>query len=298
MTPRAFVLSCCFAIAFAASDADGRRPADGNTERVRPIRHADRIADRRASCTVRAPSCGSIGFRPANGRKPTAAFSAATSSSAASQRADAGREIDVPHGLIHHWIGTILIPGVPVDRVVALMQGYERYQTIYAPNVRQSRTIARDGDHFTVYLQLFMKKVISVVLNTDNDVRYTRLDPSRTHVRSFTTRITELQDAGSSSEVALPAGRDSGFLWRFNNYCSLEERSEGTVVQCESISLSRGDPARTGVDRRPVRDEHPEGVARIHSRPDAVGAGRSPLSRTGVFRATVMDMLPSPSSAC
>ena len=158
----------------------------------------------------------------------------------------AGREIDVPHGLIHHWIGTILIPGASVDRVVTLMQNYERYQTLYAPNVRQSRTIARDGDHFTVSLQLFMKKVISVVLNTDNDVRYMRLASTRAHVRSFTTRITELQDAGSSSEVELPAGRDSGFLWRFNNYCSLEERGEGTFVQCESISLSRGIPTGLG----------------------------------------------------
>ena len=157
-----------------------------------------------------------------------------------------GRAIAVPNGLIHHWIGTILIPGASVDRVVTLMQNYERYQTLYAPNVRQSRTIARDGDHFTVSLQLFMKKVISVVLNTDNDVRYTRLASSRAHVRSFTTRITELQDAGSSSEVELPVGRDSGFLWRFNNYCSLEERGEGTFVQCESISLSRGIPTGLG----------------------------------------------------
>ena len=158
----------------------------------------------------------------------------------------AGREIDVPHGLIHHWIGTILIPGTSVDKVVTLMQGYERYQTLYAPNVRQSRTITRDGDHFTASLQLFMKKVISVVLNTDNDIRYTRLGSARAHVRSFTTKITELQNAGSSSEVELPAGRDSGFLWRFNNYCSLEERGEGTFVQCESISLSRGIPTGLG----------------------------------------------------
>jgi len=31
----------------------------------------------------------------------------------------------------------------------------------------------------------------------------------------------------------------AGFLWRFNNYCSLDERETGTYVQCESISLSR-----------------------------------------------------------
>lgn len=159
---------------------------------------------------------------------------------------DGRREIDVPRGLIHHWIGTILIPGATVNRVIALMQGYDRYQTIYAPNVRRSKTIERQGDHFKVHLQLFMKKVISVVLNTDNDVSYARIAPSRAHVRSYSTRITEVQDADLGTQVELPVGKDSGFLWRFNNYCSLDERSEGTYVQCESISLSRGIPAGLG----------------------------------------------------
>ena len=43
-----------------------------------------------------------------------------------------------------------------------------------------------------------------------------------------------------------PVGHDSGFLWRFNNYCAIEERAEGTVVQCESISLSRDIPFGLG----------------------------------------------------
>jgi hypothetical protein len=159
---------------------------------------------------------------------------------------DGGRDIDVPHGLVHHWIGTILIPNVSVDRVIGLMQGYERYQTIYAPNVRQSRTIDRQGDRYSVYLQLFMKKVISVVLNVNNDVYYSRIGTARAHVRSVSTRIAEVQDADGSNHIELPVGRDSGFLWRFNNYCSLDEQSEGTYVQCESLSLSRGIPTGLG----------------------------------------------------
>ena len=41
-------------------------------------------------------------------------------------------------------------------------------------------------------------------------------------------------------------GHDSGFLWRFNNYCSLEERDQGTTVQCETVSLSRDIPTGLG----------------------------------------------------
>ena len=87
------------------------------------------------------------------------------------------------------------------------MQDYERYQEIYSPNVRRSRTISRQGDTFKIYLQLFMKKVISVVLNTEYDVRYTRLSPTRVHVRSYSTRIAEVQDPGTADEKEKPLVR-------------------------------------------------------------------------------------------
>ena len=159
---------------------------------------------------------------------------------------DGGREIDSPHGLIHHWIGTAFAPHATVERAVALMKNYDRYHEVYSPNVRRSRTISRQGETFKVYLQLFMKKIISVVLNTEYDVRYNRISNARVHVRSYSTKIAEVQDPGTPSEREAPIGQDSGFLWRFYNYCSLEERPEGTYVQCESLSLSRGIPAGLG----------------------------------------------------
>jgi hypothetical protein len=147
-----------------------------------------------------------------------------------------GREIDIPGGLIHHWIGTAFVPASSVERVVQLMQDYDRYQDVYAPNVRRARLVAREGDRFTAHLQLFMKKVISVVLNTENDVLYRRLGDGQVVVRSYSTRIAEVQNAGSKAETEAPVGRDGGYLWRFNNYCTLEQRRDepaGTYVQCE-----------------------------------------------------------------
>jgi len=159
---------------------------------------------------------------------------------------DRGAALKIPDGLGHHWIGTVFIPGASLDRVTSLMQAYEQYPTVYQPNVRRARINAHDGDRFQVYLQLFMKKVISVVLNTEYDVRYVRVSPQRMHVRSFTTRIAEVDDPDTPREREKPAGRDNGFLWRFNNYCSLEAREAGTYVQCESISLSRSIPIGLG----------------------------------------------------
>jgi len=159
---------------------------------------------------------------------------------------DGGQAVKVPDGLSHHWVGTVFIPGASVDRIASLMQDYDRYPAMYKPNVRRARVIAHDGDRFQAYLQLFMKKVVSVVLNTEFDVRYMRLAPQRMQVRSITTRIAEVDQPDTPREREKPVGKDSGFLWRFNNYWSLEGRDAGTYVQCESISLSRTIPTGLG----------------------------------------------------
>jgi hypothetical protein len=159
---------------------------------------------------------------------------------------DHGAPVKIPDGLCHHWIGTVFAPDVPLERVVSLMQSYDRYPDLYRPNVRRARILAREGDRFQVYLQLFMKKVISVVLNSEYDVQYVAVNAQRMRVRSFTTRIAEVDDSDTPREREKPVGHDNGFLWRFNNYCLLEVRDAGTYVQCESVSLSRAIPTGLG----------------------------------------------------
>jgi hypothetical protein len=148
--------------------------------------------------------------------------------------------------LLHHWMATALVPRASLDRVVRLMQGYNSYQDVYRPTIRRSRMIARDGDTFTVALQLFTKKVISVVLNTESRVAYLPVNTSRVQVRSVSVRIAEVQDPGKADEREAPIGHDSGFLWRFNNYCALDQHVEGTYVQCETLSLTRDTPFGLG----------------------------------------------------
>jgi len=159
---------------------------------------------------------------------------------------EAGRAIDIPGGLCHHWIGTVFLPSVTLDRTATLMQAYDDYHEIYRPAVRRSKLLSRNGDRFTVSLQLFMQKVVSVVLNTEYDVSFVRVSPTRTRVRSATTRIAEVQHPDMLDEREKPVGHDSGFLWRFNNYCALDQRDEGTYVQCETVSLSRDIPTGLG----------------------------------------------------
>ncbi len=44
---------------------------------------------------------------------------------------------------------------------------------------------------FKAYAQLFKKKVVTVVFNTEYDVEYARVDDQRMYVPSYTTRILE-----------------------------------------------------------------------------------------------------------
>ncbi len=159
---------------------------------------------------------------------------------------DGGRTIDVPDGLTHHWVGAVFVPGVRVDQAVALLQDYDHHAEIYKPAVARSKILSRSGDDFTVSLRFFMKKVITVILNTEHEAHYTRPSPDRAYSRIYSTRIAEVQDPGTLQEREKPVGKDGGYLWRLNTYWRFLERDGGTYIQCESISLTRGIPMGFG----------------------------------------------------
>lgn len=159
---------------------------------------------------------------------------------------EAGRTIDIPDGLVHHWLGSVFVLGATVDQAVSLLQDYNQHATIYRPNVARSKVIARDGDVFRVYLRFFMKKVITVVVNSEHEARFTRLAADRAESRIYSTRIVEVESPDTPQEREKPVGRDGGYLWRLYTYWRFLERDGGTYIQCEAISLTRGIPFGVG----------------------------------------------------
>jgi len=149
---------------------------------------------------------------------------------------------DCPDGIIHHWLGTIFIPGVALPQLLKLLQDYDRHATYYAPEVAASKLNARDGDKFQIFLRFRRKKIITVVLNTQHTVQYTTLSPTRAMSRSLSTRIAQAEDADQPDGAEKPVGNDGGYLWRINAYWRFEQKDGGVYVQCESISLSRSIP--------------------------------------------------------
>ena len=159
---------------------------------------------------------------------------------------DGGSEIDVPDGLVHHWLGLAFVPGATIDQALALLQDYNDHGQIYRPVVARSRLIARSGDTFKFYLRFFMKKVITVVVNSEHEARFTRPAPGRAEGRIHSTRIAEVENPDTPEERELPVGHDGGYLWRLNTYWRLLARDGGVYLQCESVSLTRGIPLGLG----------------------------------------------------
>ena len=155
---------------------------------------------------------------------------------------DGANEIDIPNGLVHHWIGGVFVKGATVDRAVALMQDYDRHAEIFKPAIARSKITNRSGDLFHVALRFHMKKVITVVVNTDNEARFTRLGRDRVQSRIISQRIAEVEDPDTPREQEKPVGQDGGYLWRLYTYWHFLERDGGTYVQCEAISLTRNIP--------------------------------------------------------
>jgi hypothetical protein len=163
----------------------------------------------------------------------------------------------VPDGLIHDWIGTAFVPNTTVGDTLALVQDYDNHRNIYKPEVIASELISRHENDFQIYLRLLKKKILTVVLDTDHDVQYRALDRKRWTCRSYTTRIAEVENAGTPKESVLPPDTGFGFLWRLYSYWRFQERDGGVYVECRAISLTRDVPYGLGWVIEPIIQKLP-----------------------------------------
>ena len=166
--------------------------------------------------------------------------------------------VKVPNGLIHDWIGAAFIRDSTISNLLAVIQDYDNHKNIYKPDVIDSKLISRKGNDFQIYLRLLKKKIITVVLDTDHDVHYRPLERTRWICRSHTTRITEVENAGSREERVLQPDTGYGFLWRLNSYWRFQEREAGVIVECRAMSLTRDVPFGLGWAIEPVIQKLPK----------------------------------------
>jgi hypothetical protein len=164
---------------------------------------------------------------------------------------------EVSDGLVHDWVGSVFIPGATLERTLAMVRDYDHHKDVYKPEVVDSRVISHTGNDFHIYLRLLKKKVITVVLDSEHDVKYTPLDKTRWRSVSRTTKIAEVEKAGKPGEREIPPGTGEGFLWKLNSYWRFEERDGGTWLECEAISLTRDVPTGLGWIVQPIIQDLP-----------------------------------------
>jgi hypothetical protein len=153
-----------------------------------------------------------------------------------------GAPWDVPNGQIHHWVGTVFVPGISLPVLLDRLHGTEVHQR--QPDVLASRVLARDHDSLDLYLRLRRSQFVTVIYDTQHRVSFTRVDAAKAESTSIATRIVEVAETAGEWPAARPD--DRGFLGRLNTYWRYEAVPGGVLVECESLSLSRSVPFGLG----------------------------------------------------
>jgi hypothetical protein len=151
-----------------------------------------------------------------------------------------GRPMLVRSAAVHHWRGSVYVPGARLDHMIRALQ---TEPPTWPQDVLKAAIVERAPHHMTVNLTMQRRKLVTVVYNTQHDVVFREYGPTRATSTSISTRIAELESPGAVNERERPPGDDRGFLWRLNAYWRYEQVPGGMLVECESICLSREIPA-------------------------------------------------------
>src|SRR5580704_7426151 len=141
---KVLVLVAVLAAAYISASAEQLKP-----ETIAAFNHYVELTEQQMAT---APLLQVEGLRPLERDAEFARLKAGEVITDRLQTRDHGQPISVPGGMIHHWMGTIFIPGVTLDQTLAFLQDYDNQYKFYAPDVQRSKLIERDGDHFKVFL--------------------------------------------------------------------------------------------------------------------------------------------------
>ncbi len=152
-----------------------------------------------------------------------------------------GKHIKIPKGMIHHWRGSVFIPGVTLDFILSRVKNPDLEDT-RQEDVLDSKVLERTPDTLKLYLKLQRSKVVTAIYNTEHIVRYENHGSGKESSRSVATKIAEIEFSSDNKEREKPQGNDRGFLWRMNSYWRYQEVDGGVIVECETMTLSRSVP--------------------------------------------------------
>lgn len=153
-----------------------------------------------------------------------------------------GKDVEVPDGMVHHWVGVVFIPGANMAQTVAVVQDYDHRAELYKPEVTAAHVISHQGDDYKIFMRLYQKRFTTVVFNTEYAIHWGQVNEKQLYANSVSTRVAEVKDAAQPDGPEIPVGHGNGYLWRLNTYWRFEEKDGGVYIQCEAVSLTRDIP--------------------------------------------------------
>ncbi|HLW53617.1 MAG TPA: hypothetical protein VKW06_12310 [Candidatus Angelobacter sp.] len=169
-----------------------------------------------------------------------------------------GKDVDVPDGMVHHWVGIVFIPGVNLAQVLDVAKDYDHRAELYKPDVIAAHTIWHQDDNYRIFMRLYQRRFTTVMFNTDYAIHWATLDANRVYCDSISTRVTEVKDPSHPDGPEEQVGQGHGYLWRLNTYWRFEEKDGGVYVQLEALSLTRDIPYGLGWLIKPLVTKIPK----------------------------------------
>ena len=146
-----------------------------------------------------------------------------------------GAPIEVSEAIFLHALASVQLRGVSVGEVMALLQDVDHHAEIFAPTIRKSRAIGRDGDGVIVAGQFSHRNVFTITYNAEVETRCTTLSATQAECRSVSRRGAMVADAGRPNEREKGFRGDAKKQWFLRTYYRLEARGEGTRVEHETL---------------------------------------------------------------
>ena len=127
------------------------------------------------------------------------------------------------------------------------MDEYACYKDFYKPTVIGSKLLSHDGSESSFSMRWLKKALfVTTVMDADYKACYFRRNEKSRYGFVWSTRIQDVVNCGQPSELKLPPGTGSGFIWRLFSISRFEERDSGVYFELEVTALSRCVPAYLG----------------------------------------------------
>lgn len=159
--------------------------------------------------------------------------------------------LNVPDGLIHHWLALAFVRGATLKDVEQTARDYAAYPKIYK-SVVSTKVLSQQGDTYRVLIRLKEDAGLTAVLDVRSAVEYRRQSDGSIAAISRSEEIRQVEDFGQPKETLLPVGRDSGYLWRAHTLTHFVAAKDGVFIVMETIGLSRRFPPFMGWLLEPI----------------------------------------------